>query len=79
MIAASVAEQGAATAEIARNVQQTAISTRTVTTNMSGVSEAANHTGAIAGHVLDAAADLSKQAEGLSTEVSRFVADVRAA
>lgn len=79
MIATSVEEQGAATAEIARNVQQTAVSTHTVTSNISGVSQAADHTGAVAGQVLDAAADLSKQAESLSTEVSRFVADVRAA
>ena len=79
MIAAAVEEQGAATAEIARNVQQTATSTQTVTANIGGVSQAANETGTAAGQVLDAAGHLSRQAEGLSNEVSRFVANVRAA
>ena len=79
MIAAAVEEQGAATAEVARNVQQTAESTRSVTLNISGVSQAANETGAAASQVLDAASDLSRQAEMLSSEVSTFVADVRAA
>ncbi len=79
MIAAAVEEQGAATAEIARNVQQTAASTQTVTANITGVSQAASDTGMAAGQVLDAAGDLSRQAESLSGEVARFVADVRAA
>ncbi len=78
-IAAAVEEQGAATAEIARNVQETAASTQVVTGNISSVSQAANETGSAAGHVLDAASDLSRQAEGLSKEVGRFVTDVRAA
>ena len=79
MIAAAVEEQGAATAEIARNVQQTAASTQTVTANITGVSQAASDTGMAAGQVLDAAGDLSRQAEGLSGAVARFAADVRAA
>ena len=79
MIAAAVEEQGAATAEIARNVQQTAASTQTVTSNIAGVSQAASETGTAASQVLDAAGDLSRQAEGLSNEVDRFVANVRAA
>ncbi|WP_428375410.1 methyl-accepting chemotaxis protein [Lichenicoccus sp.] len=79
MIAAAVEEQGAATAEIARNVQQTAASTRTVTSSIAGVSKAANETGTAAAQVLDAAGDLSRQAEGLSSEVGCFVTDIRAA
>ena len=78
-IAAAVEEQGAATGEIARNVQQTAASTQTVTSNIAGVSKAANETGTAASQVLDAAGDLSRQAEGLSNEVERFVTDIRAA
>jgi len=78
-IAAAVEEQGAATAEIARNVQQTAASTQAVTTTISGVSQAANDTGAAAGQVLDAASGLSQQAEQLTNEVNDFVAGVRAA
>ena len=79
MIAAAVEEQGAATAEIARNVQQTAASTQTVTSNIAGVSQAANETGAAASQVLEAASGLSRQANGLSNEVSEFVTSVRAA
>jgi methyl-accepting chemotaxis protein len=78
-IAAAVEEQGAATAEIARNVQQAAASTRDVTTNITGVNQAANETGVAANQVLNAAGDLSKQAEQLTSEVRSFVAGVRAA
>ncbi len=78
-IAAAVEEQGAATSEIARNVQQTAASTRIVTSNISGVSRAANDTGAAAAQVLDAAGDLSRQAENLSSEVNQFIDRVRRA
>jgi methyl-accepting chemotaxis protein len=78
-IAAAVEEQGAATAEIARNVQQTAASTREVTSNITGVSQVASETGTAAGQVLEAAGDLSRQAEQLASEVSAFVADVRVA
>lgn len=78
-IAAAVEGQGAATAEITRNVQQTAASTREVTSNIAGVSQASNETGAAAGQVLNAASDLSKQAERLTQEVNTFVAGVRAA
>ena len=78
-IAAAVEEQGAATSEIARNVQQTAANTQVVTSNISGVSRAANDTGAAATEVLTAAGDLSRQAENLSAEVSRFIVSIRAA
>lgn len=78
-IAAAVEQQGAATNEIARNVQQTAQSTQDVTHHIGGVSQAANDTGTAAGQVLHAAGDLSRQAEELSSEVGRFITDVRAA
>ena len=78
-IAAAVEEQGAATAEIARSVQQTAASTQEVTTTIGGVNQAANDTGTAAGQVLGAASGLSKQAEQLTSEVTSFVAGVRAA
>ena len=60
-------------------MQQTAVSTRTVTDNIAGVSRAANETGAAAGQVLDAAGGLSRQAETLSSEVRSFLTSVRAA
>ena len=78
-IAAAVEEQGAATNEIAHNIHLTASSTQTVTSNIAGVSQAANDTGEAANQVLDAAGDLSKQAERLTCQVSGFLADVRAA
>ncbi len=78
-IAAAVEEQGAATAEIARTVQQTATSAQDVSSNIGGVGEAATDTGAAAAQVLGAAGALAKQAERLSADVNRFVADVRAA
>ncbi|MBR1175817.1 chemotaxis protein, partial [Bradyrhizobium sp. KB893862 SZCCT0404] len=67
------------TAEIARSVSQTAEATKEVTTNIGGVSTAANETGNAAGMVLAAASNLSKQAEQLSGEVGTFLAGVRAA
>ena len=76
-IAAAVEEQGAATAEIARNVQQTARSAQEVTTTIGGVSQAATETGAAAAQVLGAAGDLSRQAEQLTSEVGSFIAEVR--
>jgi methyl-accepting chemotaxis protein len=78
-IAAAVEEQGAATADIARNVQQTAEAAQDVTSNISGVGQSANESSAAAGHVLNAAGALAKQAERLSGEVQRFVGEVRAA
>jgi methyl-accepting chemotaxis protein len=78
-IAAAVEEQGAATAEIARNVQQTAASTQDVSATVTGVSQSAGDTGLAASQVLGAAGDLSRQAVLLTSEVSRFVSEVRAA
>ena len=78
-VAAAVEEQGAATAEIARNAQKSALATQTVTRNISGVSATANDTGAAATQVFGSASGLSRQAEGLSTEVSVFMREVRAA
>jgi methyl-accepting chemotaxis protein len=78
-IASAVEQQGAATSEISRNVQQTSQAARDVTVGINGVSQAASETGAAASEVQTAASDLSKQAEKLSSEVSTFLAGVRAA
>ena len=78
-IASAVEEQGAATAEIARNVQQTAESTRAVTMNIAGVNQAANDTGTGSAQVLQAAGELSRQAQALQGEVGSFISGVRAA
>ncbi len=79
MIAAAVEQQGAATAEIARNVQQTAASTQIVTTNILGVSQAANDSREVAGQLLGAASDLSRQADSISSDVSSFIGNLRTA
>jgi methyl-accepting chemotaxis protein len=78
-IAAAIEEQGSATKEIARNVQEAAHGTQNVTSNISGVQQAANETGAAATQVLGAAEGLSQQSKDLASQVNRFLADVRAA
>jgi methyl-accepting chemotaxis protein len=78
-IAAAVEQQGAATAEIARNVQQTAQGAQGVTSNMDGVRHAATATGNAARDVLDAASGLQRQSTAFSGEIEQFIASVRAA
>ncbi|QIJ80339.1 HAMP domain-containing protein [Methylobacterium sp. NI91] len=78
-IAAAVEEQGAATQEIVRNVAQASAGTSEVTTNIAAVAQASEGTGAAASQVLSAASELSRQSEHLGTEVTRFLATVRAA
>jgi methyl-accepting chemotaxis protein len=78
-IASAIEQQGSATKEIARNVQEAAHGTQQVTSNISGVQLAANETGAASTQVLGAAEQLSQQSKDLATQVNRFLADVRAA
>ena len=62
-----------------RNVQQTAASTRLVTSTIGNVGAAADDAGKTAGEVLTAAGQVSEQAEALSREMTRFLGTVRAA
>jgi methyl-accepting chemotaxis protein len=78
-IGAAIEQQGSATKEIARNVQEAAHGTQQVNANISGVQQAANETGAAATQVLGAAEQLSQQSKDLASQVNRFLADVRAA
>jgi len=78
-IAAAVEQQGVATAEIARNVQQTAQGAQVVSTNMDGVRDAAHGTGGAAGQVLSAATGLGAQSATLSRQIETFLVDVKAA
>jgi methyl-accepting chemotaxis protein len=78
-IATAVEQQGATTKEIARNVQQAAAGARDVTRNIASVKESSTASGNAAAQVLSAASDVSKQAEGLSSEVNSFIAEVKAA
>ena len=77
-IAAAVEEQNAATREIARSVQQAASGTQEISRNIGGVQQIADGTGNAAQQVLDAAGALFGDAETLSTEVDRFIHEVRA-
>ena len=78
-IASAVEEQGAATAEISRNVQEAAKGTQEVTTNIISVTQAAGETGAAAGQVTASANNLASQSEELRKAVEEFLKGVRAA
>jgi methyl-accepting chemotaxis protein len=78
-IAAAVEEQGAATKEIARNVQQAARGTEHVSGNIVGVNQTAEQTGVAADQVHRAAETLGRQAETLRADVDTFLANIRAA
>ncbi|MCQ8279477.1 methyl-accepting chemotaxis protein, partial [Acetobacteraceae bacterium KSS8] len=65
--------------EIARNVQQTAGSTRMVTDNIVEISRSAQNNGAAATQVMASAGELSRQAETLNHEVAQFLRLVKSA
>jgi hemerythrin-like metal-binding protein len=76
-VASAVQQQTAATGEIARNVDQAAFGTHEVTRNIGGVEVAARETGQAAHQISDASGELSKEADLLKQEVSRFLDGVR--
>ena len=78
-IAAAVEEQGAATREIARNIQHAAGGTTEVSGNIAGVSAASAEAGTAAADVLNASAALRREAEGLRAEIDAFLGNIRAA
>ena len=78
-IAAAIEEQGAATQEIARTVQQAAIGSTEVATNIADVNRAAGDTGSASSQVLSSAKMLSNENQRLKVEVAKFLATVRAA
>jgi methyl-accepting chemotaxis protein len=78
-IASAVEEQGAATQEISRNVQQAAQGTTEVSSNIINVTQAAEITGASANDVLTAAGGLARNGALLRSEVDTFLRDVRSA
>lgn len=78
-IASAVEEQGAATQEISRNVQQAAQGTMQVSSNIIDVQRGASETGGASSQVLSAAQSLSSDSNRLKHEVSRFLNSVRAA
>jgi len=76
-VSTAVDEQSAATQEIARNVEQAAMGTGEVTANITSVTQAAGETGAAAGEILSAAGELSEQSNILSSEVAKFLVQIR--
>ena len=78
-IASAIEQQGSATSEISRGVQDAAHGTREVNSNISGVQQAADQTGQAAQQVLSAATQLSSQSRDLAGQVNRFLSEVRAA
>ena len=78
-IAAAVEQQGAATREIARNIQHAAGGTSEVSSNIIGVSTASAEAGSAASEVLDASGALRRDADILRDEIHAFLANIRAA
>ena len=76
-IATAVEEQGTATREIARTVEGVARETQRAAENVGVVEQAAAESGSVAARVRQAAADLSRQAGQLKSEITTFVAGVR--
>ena len=76
-IASAVEEQSAATREIAQSVEQAAAGTADVSQNITGVTSGAQQTGDASAQVLEAASELSKQAEALRSQVDGFLVEVR--
>src|ERR1700737_2369836 len=78
-IAAAVEEQGAATREIARNIQPAAGGTAEVSSNIIGVSTASAEAGRAASEVLSASDELRREADMLRSEIDAFLSNIRAA
>jgi methyl-accepting chemotaxis protein len=79
IIASAAEEQGAATGEISKNIQEAAAGTQQVAVNITGVSQASTETGQMASDVLTASGELSRQAEILRSEVIKFIKGIRGA
>ena len=78
-IASAVDQQGAATQEIAQSIQEASENARQVAVNIGGVMECAQNSSAASQQMLSSSGELSKHADGLRSEVNRFLDSVRAA
>lgn len=78
-IAAAVEEQGAATQEITRNVQQAAVGASQVTGSIAQVNRGALDTGSAAEAVHSLAVSLSAESKHLNDEVGSFLQTIRTA
>lgn len=75
--AATLGERGAATHEIMRNALRATSGTGTVRSNIAGVAQASEETGAAA-PVLPSASELSRQSEPLAADVAHIRETVQA-
>ncbi len=71
--------QGAATREIALNVEQAATGTGEVNSNIAGVNDAAAKSGEAAPSVVDAAKELNNQSDALRNMVETYLKEIEAA
>lgn len=78
-VASSVEEQGLATMAIDSSVQEVAVGTRGLGTNMSSVDKIAGEVDAQARSLIDAARDLDRLSTNLAADVTKVIAEVRAA
>jgi methyl-accepting chemotaxis protein len=78
-IAAAMEQQGATTQEIARNINQAAGSTKEVSTNIAGVAKAADTTTRSVTELHEASEALLREATQLSTGMTNFFQEMRAA
>jgi methyl-accepting chemotaxis protein len=78
-VAETASQQAQATAEIGQAVAEAASGTQQASHHATGVSEDAARTGAAAGDVRSASAELARQAEVLRGKVDTFLSDIRAA
>jgi methyl-accepting chemotaxis protein len=78
-ISEAIAQQEGSTREIATNVVEAARGAENVSRSITHVSGAADSTAAASGQVLASAAELSRQAEAMRNELTRFLERVRAA
>ena len=78
-IAAAMEEQGAATQEIARNIQEAAEGASDMSNNVGGINAVVEKTGDASQRMFSAADELGRQTEALKGEVSAFLGAIRAA
>jgi methyl-accepting chemotaxis protein len=78
-IASAVEEQGAATQEISRNIQQAARGTTEVASNILEVNKGAAESGSASAQTLSSAQMLAGESNRLSLEMNKFLSGVRAA
>ncbi len=76
-IAIAMDEQGSATQEISRNVQQAALGTQEVSSNISLISQAASETVSSMNEMKQAAIGLSTQSNTMGDEVNKFLNKIR--